>query len=616
MLAMSLGWLCAILHCPPRLDASQRTGRVLTGRVSELSFTDFSMQLTVDVLDGDLAPCKVLLSTQGCDYTMNAGELVTWEAALTEVRNAGNPGEMDYANYLLHNKGIRYEQHLTLRQLQRTGYSPTLATRMATLRRELQQRVFGTDMSAGAQHFVVALLLGNSRLIDPLTRQEFSSAGVAHVLALSGLHVGFIALIIWFLLFPLDYLGLKKLRLILTLAAIILFAFFTGLSPSVVRATIMIAVVFIAFVFYRRSVSLNALALSALIILVFSPSSLYSVGFQLSFITVLAMLLFARLPEKLKSRYRLVNAVTSTAVTSLVAMLATIAMSAHYFHTVSLMSVLANLLILPIMPVFMVLGALLLLVSVAGLHWSLVDRIINAIYRYIHWAAQAVNTLPMSHVNGVTVSTAGVVIYFIALILVTLWIYRRDHRYLLGGAVALALMWAHSTIIDYRTPKRGMVVFNAFTSTPVLYYDHGKAWVWTPDDEETDSTTFSRYYAGFLASHNISELHFIVGDNVQRLDGALFKPPHAHLMGRRLLAVGSGKWRHMTSPQQLQLDQIIVTKRFHGTAAKLRELYRFDTLIISGAMHSTSLQPLLHACDSLGIPYHDLSRQGAFIITE
>ena len=161
-----------------------------------------------------------------------------------------------------------------------------------------------------------------------------------------------------------------------------------------------------------------------------------------------------------------------------------------------------------------------------------------------------------------------------------------------------------------------MMVFNAFTSTPVLYYDHGKAWVWTPDDEEVDSTTFSRYYAGFLASHNISELQFIVGDSVQCLDGALFKPPHVHLMGRRLLAMGAGRWRHMTSPQPLQLNQIIVTNRFHGTAAKLRELYRFDTLIISGAMHSTSLKPLLHACDSLDIPYHDLSQQGAFIVTE
>lgn len=614
MFAMSLGWLCAIIHCPPRLDERQRVDRTVTGRVINLSFTDFSTRLTVDVLDKDLAPCKVLLSTQGCDYTMSAGDLVTWEAAMKEVHNAGNPGEMDYAGYLLHSQGIRYEQHLLLKQLQKAGHSPTLANRIATLRRQLQQQVFNSNLSAGAQRFVIALLLGNSQLIDPSTRQEFSAAGVAHVLALSGLHVGFIALIIWFLLFPLDYLGLKKLRLVLTLVAIVLFAFFTGLSPSVVRATVMIGFVFAAFVFYRRSVSLNALAMSALIILVFSPSSLYSVGFQLSFITVLAVLLFAHVPESLKSRHQWVNSITATAITSVVAMLATIALSAHYFHTVSVMSVLSNLLILPAMPVFMALGALFLLVTAAGLNWPVLDRAIDLIYQYIHWAAQGVNTIPMSHVKGVYVSTAGVVIYFVALILLSLWLYRRNHRYLLGCVATLALLWAHSSFIDYKTPKQGMVVFNSFTSTPILYFDNGTGYVWTPDDEETDSATFARYHEGFLARYSIDELRFINGDSVVQSEGALFKPPYAHLMGKRLLAVGAGKWRSMTSCDPLKLDQIIVTKRFHGTAAKLRELYQFDTLIISGAMYPTTLEPLLQACDSIGIPYHNLSEQGAFFI--
>ena len=612
LLAVSLGWLAAILHCPPRLDESQRTGRSLCGRVANLNFTDFSMRLTVDVLDNDLAPCRVLLSTQGCDYTMNAGDLVTWEAALDEVRNSGNPGEMDYASYLLHSHGIRYEQHLKLKQLHPVGHSPTLFTRMASLRRQLQQQVFNTSLSAGAQRFVVALLLGNSRLIDPTTRQEFSAAGVAHVLALSGLHVGFIALIIWLLLFPLDYLGLKKLRLLLTLAAIVLFAVFTGLSPSVVRAAVMIGFVFAAFIFNRRALSLNALAMAALVILLFTPSALYSVGFQLSFITVLAILLFARLPEGLKSRYRWVNAITSTAITSLVAMLATIALSAHYFHTISLMSVLSNLLILPVMLVFMVLAALFLLVTAAGLSWPLLDRAVDTIYHYIHWATQVVNHIPLSHINGVEVSTVGVVIYFIALILLTLWLYRRNLRYLLCAILALAVMWFHSSFLDHHIPKQGMVVFNSFTSTPIMYYHNGKAFVWTPDDEETDSATFCRYYAGFLARYNIHELHFIVNDST--VEGGFIKPPYAHLMGQRLLAVGHGKWRNMTTAQRLELDAIIVTKRFHGTATKLRELYRFDTLIISGAMHCSTLDPLLRECDSLNIPCHNLSKQGAYLL--
>jgi competence protein ComEC len=609
--ALSLGWLAAYIHSPQHLTMQQRHDRTLMGRVVDLDYTDFSMRLTVHVLDNDLPSCRVLLSTRGCDYTMQPGNLVMWPVELDEVGNMGNPDEMDYASYLLDSKGIRYEQHLPVSQVKTVGHSPTLITRMAMLRRDLQLKVFNSNLSPSAQHFVVALLLGNSDFIDKTTRQEFSAAGVAHVLALSGLHVGFIAMIIWWFLFPLDYLRLKKLRLIITLAAIVLFAVFTGMSPSVVRATVMIGFVFVSLIFHRRSVSLNALAMAALLILVFSPSALYHVGFQLSFITVGAVLLFARVPQILQSCHQWVNYLTATVITSLVAMLATVALTAHYFHTISLMSVLANLLILPILPIFMVLGALFLLVTAAGMCWPVLDTVLDAVCHYIHWAAGAVNAIPGSHVSGVYVSTFGVIAWFAVMILVVLWLYRHKARYLLSAAGALAILMAHSLWVDARTPRQGLVIFNSFDATPVFYYQNGKGYVWTPDNEDTDSADFARYHAGFLARHRITELQFVAGEDTLHLDGGFIKPPFAHLMGRRMVAVGRGKWKSLQASHHLELDDIIATKRFHGTAAKLQELYGFERLIISGAMHETA--KLLQECDSLAIPVHDLASQGAVI---
>ena len=617
IVALALGWLAAVIDCPPHLSEGQREGKVLTGRVMDVKFTDFSMRLTVDILASDLPNCRVLVSTRGCDYTMQPGDLIAWPAALDEVGSMGNPGEMDYAGYLLRDQGIRYQQHLPLGQIKKIGHSPTLTTRLANIRHRLELMVFNSRLTTGAQRFVVALLLGNSDVIDKATRQEFSAAGVAHVLALSGLHVGIITLIIWWLLFPLDYLRLKRVRLIITMVAVAAFALFTGLSPSVVRATIMIGMVFASLIFCRRSVSLNALALSALLILLFTPSALYSVGFQLSFVTVAAVLLFARLPKRLESRHKWVNHLTSTALTSVIAMLATIALSAYYFHTVSLMSVLTNLLILPVLPIFMMLGTVFLMVTAAGLQWQVLNWLVDVIYRYIQGAASMVNAIPLSHVSGVYVSTVGVVAYFAVMILIVLWIYRHNYRYLLAAGGVAALLLAHSLWVDAHTPKQGLVVFNAFTSTPILYYDHGMGYVWTPDDEDTDSASFARYYAGFLSRHNIGQLQFIDNDSdALHLDGALFKPPYALLMGHRMVAVGSGKWKHMTSSSPLTVEEVIVTKRFHGSVKKLRELYHFDRLILSGAMHPTSVNPLLDECDSLSISVHQLARQGAYCLPD
>ena len=613
IIAFSLGWLAAIVHCPPHLSAEQRHDRTLTGRIHALEYTDFSMRLTIDVLDADLPPCRVLVTTRGCDYTARAGDIVTWHAALEEIRNNGNPDETDYARLMLHNKGIRYEQHLPADHVSKTGHSPTLTTRLANLRRSLENKVFNSMLSPGCQHFVVALLLGDSHHIDKETREEFSTAGIAHVLALSGLHVGFIVLLISLLLYPLDYIGLKKWRLAITLGCIILFAMFTGLSPSVVRATVMTGFVVASLIFYRRSVSLNALAMAALVILVFSPSDLFNAGFQLSFITVGALLLFARVPERLRSRKPWVNYLTASVIASLIAMLATIALSAHYFHTVSLMSVVANILGLIALPVFMVLAALFMLVAAAGMQWHWLDWSLDAIYRYIHGVAQAINATPMSHLSGVYVSTVGVVLYFAIMGLLIMWLYRRNHRYLLLAGAVLAIALGHSAWVDWHTPHKGLVVFNSYTSTPVFYYECGKGYVWIPDDEDTDLNEFRRYHAEFLARRNISDLTLVPDDSTLRLNDALFKPPYAHLMGRRLLAVGRGRWKTATTDTQQTVDDIIVTKRYHGTTGKLKELFNFKRLIISGAQQPDAIETMQHQCDSLGITHHALERQGALM---
>ena len=609
--ALALGWISAAVHSPAKLTTGQRDHRALTGRIASLDYTDFSTRLAVDILDSDLPQCRVLLSTRGCDYTLQAGDLVVWPAALRQVGTMGNPDEMDYAAYLLNTRGIRYQQHLPLSQLKRAGHAPTLLTRMETLRRHLSLMVFNSGLSPQAQRLTTALLLGDSGAIDKTTRQEFAAAGIAHILALSGLHVGLIALIIWWMLFPLDYLGLKKLRLGLTIIAITLFAVFTGLSPSVVRATVMTAVVMVSFIFFRRSSPFSALILAALIILVFSPSSLFGVGFQLSFITVAALLLFARVPQSLQSPYRWVNYLTTTILTSIIAMLATMVLSAYYFHSISLMSVLTNLFILPVMPLFMAVAVLFLLVTAAGLQWPILDKVVDGLYGYIHRVSSIVGNIPFSHIDGIHMTAWAVVICLLIMVFVTLWLYRRRYGYLLAAGGSVAVLLCHSLWVDATTSRQGLVVFNSFTSTPILYYDKGIGYLWTPDEEEPDVAAFSRHNAGFLARHGIDSIRVIRDEDSLRLGDALIHPPYALLMGRRIRVVGAES--RPDSLPSFPLSEIIVTRRYHGHAARLSRRYPSAARwVLSGALPPGS--PLHRECHAPGHHVHDLATQGALEI--
>ena len=262
-LAMAIvGWGAAWVAEPEHLDTNHLNGNVACGRIENLKYNEQSMLMQVKLLNvggngNAVKGAHILLSTRGCNYDFEAGDLIAFTLEVNRVRNMGNPDEMDYKQYL-HDKGIIYRQHVEVREIEKVGESPTFMTRAFNVRSDLQHRVLNSSLSPESQSLIIATLLGNDDFIEPSMRDSFSRAGVAHVLALSGLHIAVISLIIWFLFFPLDYIRGKKIRLLLTLIALIAYDVLTGLSASVIRSTVMIAFVFMSQIFYRKSSPLSA----------------------------------------------------------------------------------------------------------------------------------------------------------------------------------------------------------------------------------------------------------------------------------------------------------------------------------------------------------------------
>ncbi len=154
-----------------------------------------------------------------------------------------------------------------------------------TMLREYEHLGFDDDRLAVA----IAMTLGDkSRLTNDL-REVYSISGASHVLALSGLHIGIIYAL---MVLVVGYRRLGWLREILVIVGIWAYAFFTGLSPSVVRASVMITVYSLVSLANRDRMSLNTLSLTAIIMLLWNPLYLYDVGFQMSFMAVLFILLF------------------------------------------------------------------------------------------------------------------------------------------------------------------------------------------------------------------------------------------------------------------------------------------------------------------------------------
>ena len=210
-----------------------------------------------------------------------------------------------------------------------------------------------------------AISFGYVSELDKDTRQTFSDTGSSHILAVSGLHF---AIIYSMLNFLFSFFGSSRrgriIKQLIILPILWGFAFFTGMSPSVVRAVIMITLWGIGDAFSFRGLTINTLGSAAFFMLLYNPFNLFNVGFQLSFSAVLAILLInPYLTSLYQSRNPMINYVWELSCTSTSAQLGTAPLSLYYFHQFPLLYLLSNLFAIPLMGVLLLLIPLSLIVS-------------------------------------------------------------------------------------------------------------------------------------------------------------------------------------------------------------------------------------------------------------
>lgn len=250
-----------------------------------------------------------------------------------------------------------------------------------------------------------AMTLGWRGDLEPDLYAQFRNAGIMHLLCVSGLHVGLLAVMVGGLFF---WLGEERRGRILcgAIQLVILWAFaaLTGLAPATVRAALMFSLFVVSHMMGRRTDSLNLLALAAIVMLAADPQLLFDTGWQLSFSAVAGILL-ARPAINL---FR--NPFWQTSIVSLAATLATLPVTLATFHTFYPYFLIANIIIVPLAALILALSLLYLLLPcplfASPLWWILEssDRLTGAIAR-----------LPGATLNNIATSPLGIVLLAVAI---------------------------------------------------------------------------------------------------------------------------------------------------------------------------------------------------------
>lgn len=315
-----------------------------------------------------------------------------------------------------------------------------LQTSLGRTRHRLLVRCAESGMPEGTLALVAAMTLGDRSMLAPELRETYSVAGASHVLALSGLHIG----IIYFLLsLVLVRGGRPSVMQAVVLVAVWGYVAMTGVPLSAVRSAIMLTAFTFAALLGRQRVSLNTLALSALLILACSPQSLWDVGFQMSLLAVAGIImlqgrLYRLLPLDFLMSHRLAGWCWSLVTVSLSAQMAVAPVVAYYFGRFSCYFLLSNFFAVPLATALIYTSLVMYAASIwpwlQGWLAVAVGWEVSALNGSLGWVA----SLPGASIDGININGVQLAVIYVFFALVWLLLmyagklYRSAHGVKLG----------------------------------------------------------------------------------------------------------------------------------------------------------------------------------------
>jgi len=218
---------------------------------------------------------------------------------------------------------------------------------------------------------VIALLIGEKGFLDYELRNEFSKTGTAHLLALSGLHVGIISILIYLIL---GFINIRWIKLILFVLILIFYNSLIGFYPSSVRASLMSIIAVFGILQERQIHPLNSLSLAAIIMLMFDNNLILNPGFQMSIFSVLGILIFYKIIfDKLKFIFKNdnLNFILNSISITLAASLTVSPIVSYYFGIFSFISPLSNLLEIPLVSLILIGSIITLFTSFISFNFAI-----------------------------------------------------------------------------------------------------------------------------------------------------------------------------------------------------------------------------------------------------
>lgn len=378
------------------------------------------------------------LRTDSLALTLKENDNLIINSKLAKIPDNKNPDSFDYKRYLKINN-INHQTFIDSKNWLKIGHNKSKLNFIMELRSYLIKKVDDLNLNNENKAIAKALLIGQKQFLDNETLRTFSSAGAMHVLAVSGLHVGIIMMILKFILIRLKRFKYgTALYLSLMIMGLWSFALITGASPSVLRASLMFSFIVLGQTLQRDASVYQSILISAFIILLIDPFSLFKVGFQLSYLAVIGIIYWQ--PKIYKLIYlpnKILDYAWKISSVSIAAQLATFPLGLYYFHQFPVLFFVSNLFVIPLAGILLSTGFLYFILGSFTSYALILAKPLSLLFTALNSGVKIVDSIPYSIIWGISITWYEALILLTTIVVLAIFIELKNIKflYLVSGLI-------------------------------------------------------------------------------------------------------------------------------------------------------------------------------------
>jgi len=577
-----------------------------------------------DSIEWDKTTGKVLLyfEKDSTSAALKYGDVLYINAPLKPTEPPANPHQFNYKRYLSFS-GILYQAFIRSDDwfLIDSGEVSSIYRFSYDARAKMLNMLANSGISGDEFAVVSAILLGYDENLEPELRDKYAGAGALHVLCVSGLHVGIVfALMEFFLAFLNRRKTGRILRLVIILLNIWCYAFITGLSPSVQRASVMFS--FLAFrqIGKHHSNPYNLLAASAFALLLINPYIITKIGFQLSYSAVIGIIaLFNPIYSLIAIKHKLTDAIWKLLVVSFAAQVGTFPLSIYYFHQFPNYFFLTNLVVIPLVWLIIYTGIISLAASIIWKWLALkISYLLNLMLISLNESVGFIDSLPWSRADGLVFYLPQVLILYGLIIILFQFFQQKKGSILLMVLVFLIGLTCSFGINQYNVFRQQKLIVYQVNNHTAIDIITGKSTYFLCDSlmyQDKKAFDFNiKNNRTYCRSAHVTEIN--MDDTISFTDTIspvkVISKNFIDAKGKRI-AILDNDFNPRIPASKLKVDYLILRNNPKAKLEDIIKIFRFKYLIMDSSNDWWLGKDWENALGYEGVEIHNTRTDGAFV---